>query len=557
MWASGHAARSPGEPGAADDSIPGSLWLKTWRQVASYAEMPQVSGAGTTGIIPAASPESSPLTTMDRLTTMPSRPTTCHALRWLRLWPSLLLLALALAGRCEDAPAGDTPSPEPPAGRAVVIYPPFTLIADTISYDALANQVTAQGQAEVHSPKGDFYADVIKYDLTKQTGYLERAHGTAAKVFYFHADALTVDQQGTQHLQNSGVTACAKPHPDFEIRARDMVISPDHRYVARRMSLYFGGRRLITIPRLRGQLGPTEEEQNHIPLLVGLSDFDGVYLGTRYAYPLTRDTDLVLLGRIGTSRQVRGELALMRPIAIPHFNGGVLSLRLTTKDDGQNRTLVRDPNEDLRLKQLTVSRVPVLELNMHPIKLGGKWNGSQVKMGFGAGRYLEDPTGVTHNRARVWATLDSPSARLGDLRLSGGLGLEGATYGKGQNRTVVGGLLTLESRPNAKEYFSISLLHRNEHGTTPFLFDRTLATNELRTTVEVPISRGDRWRLGWGHHFDLDTQQTLDYSFTLVYKQDCLSYGLTYDAVDHSFGLGLALNALGGLSRNKPRLIGQ
>lgn len=464
-------------------------------------------------------------------------------LRCLFLWVVLCLGGISCLAEEAPAPA-DAAAPESPAdGRALISRPPFSLSADKIAYDGNTQDFIADGSAEIQAPQGVFTANTIRYNFAKKTGYLECAQGNV-EPFHFSAENLTLDANNLKHLQGSELTTCSRENPHYALRARDFVVKPDNRYEARHVSIVFGGRRLFTIPRLAGDLSNDEEEEDRPPLLVGSSSIDGVYLATLYDYPLSDDAGVLLSGRFGTKKVLRGDLSLYKKIALSPSVTGAVSLRLTEREDDINRITDGDGEDDASLELLTVSRLPSVQVTLDPIPLNGALQGFTVRGGASAGRFREAPTGVTANRAQLWATLRTPAYRLGSLQARAEFGAQQALYPEDDYRIGIA-QLALESPADADTYFSLRYIYRQEDGQTPFRFDRVLMPQELYTEVELPIPGSKTWRLGLSNRLDLERQTSRGLGVMAIYKLDCMSYALSYNTVGQTFGIGFVLNAFG------------
>jgi len=440
-----------------------------------------------------------------------------------------------------------TPESEVDDGRAYIVHPPFWLFARDISYHLETQEFIAEGDAEIRSPQGNFFADNIHYNIGANTGYLEGARGDV-KPFHFTAETLVLDPHALKHIQQGTLTTCKEKHPHYAIYARDIIVKPDNHFEARHVSLIFGGRRLFTLPRLAGNLAKDTNTSNRPPLLVGVSSLDGVYLGTSFRYPLSPDAGVLLTGRIGTKGIVRGDLSLNKQFNLPGGAGhGDISLRVTEREDAANRVLELG-TEEQALESLTVSRIPALQVSVDPIPLRGDLRGFSLRAGAGIGKYREDPTEVTENRSQIWATLRTPAYRIGDISLSAEFGAQQAYYNSSQYRVGISQLM-VESPPEARRYFNLSYVYRNDNGRTPFLFDRVVIPQELSASVELPVGGSEYWKLGLSNRYDLQQGRVRDLGIMAIYSLDCLSYALSYNTVGQSFGVGFVLNDFGNFRK--------
>jgi len=431
--------------------------------------------------------------------------------------------------------------PVPKASQAQIDRPPYQLKADTITLDSVSEEIQATGNAELHSPEGSFNAANIHFNTRTRSGYLDEVTGILDS-FHFRAVRMSLDEKKVKRIQQASFTTCVYHPPHYQVLAHDLVLYPDQRFEAQKMSLEIAGHRLFTIPHIGGDLSGRTSSTINPTVTAGSDSIDGAYIGSSYTYPLAPNTNLALQGRIGTERLVRGEVALNHAFAMDQSAvQGVFSLVAANRIDAGS-VLTSGSDTDQRYERLTYSRLPALLVALKPIPLAGSLHGAQLRLGAGTGRYAEQPTGVTEDRSQCWATLQSQPAVWGPVQLRGELGRQEAFYSTGTHG-VTELVLALESRAKEDPYFNFSLVHAQQSGFTPFLFDRVIANDELYSDIEIPLGKGSPWRLGLWDRVDLPSGFQRDYSISAIYMQDCLGYALSYRAVERSIGVSVVINA--------------
>lgn len=479
-----------------------------------------------------------------------------------RIIPLLSLLLIiplfgipCLAEDATAAPVATTTSPAaPPPEQPSITHDPYRLRADKLSVDAKTRDIIADGNAKIDTPQGLFTASLIRYSFTTQSGYLDDAKGYFNPL-RFSAKTMSLDAGNTRHIQHAVLTTCTHEHPHYALKARDFVLAPDNTYQARRVAMVLGGHTLVTIPSIRGNLGTEDATMNYPALTAGESSIDGAYVASTFQYPLSNHADVALSGRFGTKGLFRGEVAVNQQFSLgQNCACGKFSLLATLREDAPNQGISFAPNDDHKLRNLTISRTPALQVTFDAIHLPGRLADYQLRLGASAGHYREDPTGVTAQRAQIWGALRTPTLRLGPVQFSAEYGRQRAFY-SGSNHWLSLTQLAMESAPEARRFFSFALLHRQETGSTPFLFDRVLIRNELASEMQVPLARQSPWRLGVGNRFDLDSFNSRDMTLSAFYAEDCLTYGLTYNAASQSFMVGMTLNAFGSTRKSAGRKI--
>lgn len=466
--------------------------------------------------------------------------------RLLLLLGVLLLVSAVVADEPTTAP--ETP-PAPtaettPETRPQVSYEALILTADRILFRLDHKDVLAEGAVDVLSPEGNFRAERVFYNTDTRAGRLDGAQGTI-DIFYMKAQQLGLEPGKAMLVHDATLTTCNKEHPHYLLRVKDASISPEHEMDARKVSLEYMGHRLFTIPRLHQGLMQGEDKQSLMPTLsFGSSGIDGAYAAGNFDYPLDDQTAISLQARAGTAGLIRGGLFVERAFTVSDWGKGTVSLIATNREDVSNRLLDTDEDVDARLEDLTISRLPALQVAFDPVPLSGSLRGASLAFGGGYGRYREDTTHVSNDRAQLWGIFSSPHFNLGLLRLSGQYGLRQAFYRETQHITYAA-QVTLDTPMDGERYFNLSYLQRRSTGETPFLFDRVLVPREVYSEFDVPVTKNKRWYLDVWSRYDLDHRALRDVNVTAYFKQDCISYGLAYNHASHSIGLGVVINAFG------------
>jgi hypothetical protein len=488
--------------------------------------------------------------------------------RWgVRLLLGMLLATAGLTGWAQEAvtpaapPAADTatpaatpphaPVPLPPAScpmppaepRSRVQYEDFLLDAHTIRMGVDRKDIYAEGDVYLSGLEGVFTASSLRYNLHTHSGYLDSPRGYVDP-FRLSADSMSVDTAGTKQIQRATLTTCTREHPHYALMARDMVLTKEGRFRTRHVGVALAGHRLFSIPAVRGKIGLHKSQEIHPTLSGGISHLDGTYAAVNYDTDLGARDTLNLTARAGTAGRIRGAVTLSRPVELGNnLDDGELSLHLSWREDIQNRLVSSDTIPQETLEELTISRLPAVQLSLPTLPVTRSANPFVANIGAGYGNYREDPTHVTSDRGQLWGILTTPALNIGPTRLYGKLGARTAIYTPGHHDVTVS-QLSLESQPKADRYFNLSYLRRTEHGASPFLFDRVDLPDELYAETEQPLFREHSpWWLNVAVRYDLNRNAVRNTTLTAIYKLDCISYGLRYDTATRGIGLGIVLNA--------------
>jgi hypothetical protein len=304
------------------------------------------------------------------------------------------------------------------------------------------------------------------------------------------------------------------------------------------MAFYFARQRLFSLAHYDGQLSNTNGNimPSYLPQLatVGSDTLDGSYLGLHYRIPLTQEKLLDINGRIGTEQLIRGTVTLSRPFSLlPHGANGTIALVVGYHESVDNLITGTDAKTNVAYNELTISRLPVLNATMAPLHLPDGLHNFTLRLGGGLGEYSEQPTGVTAFRGQFWGIFDTRRFRLGPLDLYGEYGARSAIYAKSTLSTTVT-KVSLETPLTSPIYANMSYFHRQDTGSTPFLFDQVLIPDEAYTEMSVPIFKSPFY-LDILNREDLSVWSSRDFQVSLLYANDCMAYGLSFDTVTKGF----------------------
>ncbi len=439
--------------------------------------------------------------------------------------------------------------PRTSAGAQVTVRD-LAMSADTIGLDLAAEEVTASGHVIFTRAEMQFGAARALYRFRERSGVLEEVQGCKAP-FRYSAARLTLDADNFTKAENVTLTTCQRAHPHYQLLAKELSLTPDHRFEVRHAGLAVRGHQLFSYSRIRGKLASDDQQAEiAMPSITGgSSQIDGLYVATNLDYTLSPTTALAVTGRLGTNGVVRGGLTVAREVRLPTpLTRGTLSLVATTREDVKNRLLDSDERIDARLENLTIDRMPALQLDVPEVTLPKLIAGCHLKTGVSVGRYRETPTRIDATRGQAWGILRSPNIPVGSARLWSEVGVRSAIYEGSMHHTYVT-QVSFESPRDRKVYYQLSYLHRGSEGSTPFIFDRVLMPDEFFSQIEVPLTKSGRLALNLGTRYDLQRHEVRDRTLTAIVREDCISYGLIYNQAERSYSLGVILNDFGSFRR--------
>lgn len=359
-------------------------------------------------------------------------------------------------------------------------------------------------------------------------------------------------------LTSAAFTTCDADRMHYRITAQEIRLSPDQRLRARRVRIYFGNTRLISLPSLAINVGRGDDRQTIIPR-PGYSSDDGLFLASKYSLIDTAEQDVNLRLRLTSRNSIQGGITASSTIAgdareaPPYLPDSDSELReesvllprvrrdvLVFPTDRQREpllsafggALVRERMYDIDQRNLMVTRLPELGVRYVSPQLdisrvtGQPEAGVRYEARACWGKYKESPDGERAGRLDVRSTASTTLATFGEstaLRLAGLARY--SSYDTGESYRVIGGALDVSRIFPSGSFASIRFLAHGTSGSTPFEFDDIDIKRELQA-----VGRYVRGRNTYGIllDYDLDKSSLRDWEFSISRKLHCLEPGISW-----------------------------
>lgn len=434
-----------------------------------------------------------------------------------RLWLLILLLASCAAACAQDGPTAAAPQPEPVSIEAHVI-------------EATPPNVHAEGDVLFMQGQKRLSADEVFYNYEEQTGLLTGA----------------------------SFTTCSGLRPDYRITATEIRLTHDQRLKLRRVRIYLGNFRLISLPKLTIDIGPGAERQTFIPR-PGYNTRDGIFLTSRYPLVDEDRSDLNVQSRIGTKAGIQGgitggyALRGTTRVASPYVSDFDTELRRQSllmplvdniecvfPQSGSQEPLLalfgaalfRERAFDIDRADLLTTRLPELGVRYVSPQVcmvdgnGLPSVGVQAEARSSWGRFRESPGGIYINRWDARGLASTTIATYGKYTALRGAGLvRYSSYEHGDRYGVLGGSLDLSRIFPGGSFASVRLIAHTTSGSTPFEFDDVDILHELQGAGRYVRGRNT---FGILLHYDLDDQSLRDWEFSYARRLDCMEPSITW-----------------------------
>lgn len=404
--------------------------------------------------------------------------------------------------------------------------------ASRLEFGLESGDLLATGQVRVSQDDSLLTGDEARYNLRKRTGRLLHASAIAHGI-HFSGETIEVDPKRIA-ISSGAFTTCDRPSPHYQMRARRLELIGGQRVYASGVSLWFRGKRLVTLPTISQPIpGRGGLPASALLPRSGWTRADGGFAGLRYSFPVAGMPSYVET-RLTTRRGLRFLSGLRRDTKL-----GALALTANMKEDLADLPISVDRIET-GLRPITLDRLPELSLDMAPRPLGRYLSGSALLV---AGRYHELPSGVTAGRAAGSARLSTRPLRFGRLSLVQAVTLRQAFYTKGGEQTAALSRTSLGIRFSPSVRTEVAWERRTSSGETPFLFDEVEIPKGLTVDALVRLTHG--WRVETRAWRDAQTNQFRDMDVTITRRAHCLEYSATWRKARGQFNFGVGLAPFG------------
>jgi hypothetical protein len=245
--------------------------------------------------------------------------------RW-RAWQSRAsAIAVALAMFLSTAPQGHAQADIPvtlrartfrydregriltAAGEVVVNYQDVTIRADRFRANLDTNDVRAEGSVVIQVGQYRARGEALDYNLTSRQGRIDQAAADYAGPMVLgtvriRAALIQGVLDGPTLGRDAFCTTCEGPDPVAYLTARELRFYPNDKIIGRGVTVWIGGRRILTWPYFVIFL--RQRQASRLLPVVGYSDLEGYFIKTFYSYALNPDQygylRLDLMERLGT-----------------------------------------------------------------------------------------------------------------------------------------------------------------------------------------------------------------------------------------------------------------
>lgn len=448
-------------------------------------------------------------------------------------------------------------------GNVVVTRAEDLLHAGEALYEVAAGQIAATGGVRLTRPQGMMQAEELSYNVHSgaASGHLLRTQIPSPEPgvsFYVDGESFAgIDPE--YRLRGAHFTTCDDEHEHYAVRAREIILRPGDRVVARGVSLMLLGNRVLTLPALAFNLDETRRTAQFMPRLVmGKTDLVGLRSG--FSLRLPRQGEAEGYAVLSARHTIRAGAGINRFGKVP------VGIRAGFKEDATSRFV----------SGLTVTVLPALTFYLPsewgeagPLQIGlpvapepgqmlkghvegGRWDTERrfrLLAAGSAGHFSEHPSEVTTNRLNLAAALEvRPFQATPRLQIDGAVRARAAWYSNGEQYSVFSPEVGLRWRPSRDDTLRLAARSHIDSGSTPFFFDRVDAP---RTVALGWRNRSPSRALGAELEFDLDDGSLYAWEVSYSRRLHCLQPGLSLRQCGSDFSVGVTFTVPGLLAEEE------
>lgn len=429
-------------------------------------------------------------------------------------------------------------------GNALVRYDDISVTADVVTGNANTGDFEATGNVTFTQDDRVVKGQKFTYNYETKIGHASDASASADSI-YFHGEELDSKPAGYT-LKGSRFTTCDRAEPHYYLAARELIIRPNDKLIARRVRIVALGKTLFTLPKYTVSLKEGRPSGLKLPSM-GISGEYGPYIAHNLDFSTNPGLTGELALRLSTREAFQGGLRFSqiagRPLALnlthrePYYGGRTSDTLLSRlpevayrfTSDGTQVSLT-GRNESLYLSRAILDPTRKVE------------SGGRIHMvgEAGVGHFKEEPSGVESTRMDLRATAWMDPTDVGGVLLTPGILTRFSHYSTGDNYLGMGLQLSAARRLGENSYVSLTYVTHAITGGTPFDFDVIEVPHELAGYLRYLVGS---YTLELGARYDLQRSRMFDSEISIGRPFHCVEPRLTWRNRFREFSFGVGLTA--------------
>lgn len=167
-------------------------------------------------------------------------------------------------------------------GNVRINYKDVEIYCEEVEIDREKDILMAEGKISFFQDKNKLQGDALKYDLKEEEGVIYKASGFQ-EPFYFTAEHIKRISRNSL-VSNTTLTTCELHSPHYHIGAKEFLIYPEDKAVAKKISFWIGKEHILSFPKYVINL--KEKKRQPFSPRIGYNQWDGWYIKTLYNYYL-------------------------------------------------------------------------------------------------------------------------------------------------------------------------------------------------------------------------------------------------------------------------------
>jgi LPS-assembly protein len=206
-----------------------------------------------------------------------------------------------------------------------------SIYADYGEYHLDSHEAILIGHVRIYRDGKLVLADRARYNLESGAFTTEKFDGTQLPYFFTGEHSVTEGKNQPLTLTDASVTTHDSSNPDYQIRARTVIVYPNDRVVYKGVKLYLGQTPIMYLPYFVTSL--EQREEDGLEIAPGQSSTYGAFLLTKYGIPISQSLTLQTVLDYRTLRGVAGGLNFYYRPNAPMRNRDKQSNSLLPSDD--------------------------------------------------------------------------------------------------------------------------------------------------------------------------------------------------------------------------------
>lgn len=186
------------------------------------------------------------------------------------------------------------------SGNTRFVIEDLEILADKLMIYYREELILAEGDELIFQAGGQtFRGKALEYNYREGTGVIRKPAGRFNELS-IAGDEIRFLETDNYQLQKVELTPCILPQPHYSLKAREIIVYPEERIIARNLWFYFAGKKVFYLPTYTMKFDAEKEKYDSVFLIsdLGYDSKTGFFVQATYPYEIGENFKGEIIGEL-------------------------------------------------------------------------------------------------------------------------------------------------------------------------------------------------------------------------------------------------------------------